>query len=338
MKRRTDRLISSSRSEDFRSPARTDGSRESGVGSREEHWAPSGVPSPERRVPAGYALLILMMMVTLLLVSLTAALPSIYVQAQREREEELKFRLNEYAKAMFMFRQKFQRYPRSVDELLKKTNGVRFLRHEYKDPMTKSGKWRFIHATAQGTLIDSKTMNVTAQGGAGGGLGPTMLQGPGAQGATPQGAAPLGSTPGETGQHGAPSDETGAPPPTPEQQEKACIQQAEQSSGIGSGFIAGVASCSYKESIGSFPNGKTHYDEWECLGAAPCMVPQVQMPGMPTGGGQGPGGPGSVSPGTGAPPAGQQASPPPQLPDNPPETVPPDQSQPEPEPEPEPSP
>jgi hypothetical protein len=146
--------------------------------------------------------------------------------------------------------------------------------------------------------------------------------------------------PGETGQQGASSDETGAPPPTPEQKEKACIQQAEQSSGIGSGFIAGVASCSYKESIGSFPNGKTHYDEWECLGAAPCMVPQVQMPGMPTGGGQGSGGPGSVvSPGTGVAPGGQQASPQPQPPGNSPETVPPpDQSQPEPEPEPEPPP
>jgi len=334
MKRRTDQLISSSRSEDFeglRLGTRVSGfgARSSGSGTRQTFGL---------RVPRGYALLILMMMVTLLLVSLTAALPSIYVQAQREREEELKFRLNEYAKAIFMFRQKFQRYPRSVDELVKKTNGVRFLRHEYKDPMTKSGKWRFIHATAQGTLIDSKTMNVTAQTGVGA-LGPTMLQGPGAQGATPQGSAPLGSAPGETGPQGAPSDETGAPPPTPEQQEKACIQQAEQSSGIGSGFIAGVASCSYKESIGSFPNGKTHYDEWECLGTAPCMVPQVQMPGMPTGGGQAPGGPGSVSPGTGVAPGGQQASPPPQLPNNAPETVPPpDQSQPEPEPEPPPEP
>ena len=210
MKRRTDRLISSSHSEDFEGSRF--GTRASGFGARG-----SGFGTRQTlglRVPQGYALLILMMIVTVLLISLTAALPSIYVQAQREREEELKFRLNEYAKAIFMFRQKFQRYPRSVDELVKKTNGVRFLRHEYKDPMTKSGKWRFIHATAQGTLIDSKTMNVTAQTGVGG-LGPTTLQGPGSQGAAPQGPAPLGSAPGETAQQGAPSEETGAPPPTP---------------------------------------------------------------------------------------------------------------------------
>ena len=334
MKRRTDRLISSSHSEDFEGSRF--GTRASGFGARG-----SGFGTRQTlglRVPQGYALLILMMIVTVLLISLTAALPSIYVQAQREREEELKFRLNEYAKAIHLFQQKFQRYPRSIDELVKKTNGVRFLRHEYKDPMTKSGKWRFIHATAQGTLIDSKTMNVTAQTGVGG-LGPTTLQGPGSQGAAPQGPAPLGSAPGETGQQGAPSEETGAPPPTPEQQEKACIQQAEQSSGIGSGFIAGVASCSYKESIGSFPNGKTHYDEWECLGAQPCMVPQI-LPGVQGGVGQGPGGPGSVSPGAGVAPGGQQASPQPQQPEFPPETAPPpDQpQQPEPEPEPEPEP
>ncbi len=331
MKRPIDRLISSSRSEYFRSPARIDGSRD-------ERCGHSRVPSPERRAPVGYALLILMMMVTLLLISLTATLPSIYMEAQREREEELIFRGAEYQKAIFLFRQKFQRYPRSVDELLKKTNGVRFLRHEYKDPMTKSGKWRFIHATPQGTLIDSKTMNVTAQGGAGG-LLPSMFQGPGAQGATPQGNGPQGAAPEGAGQQGAASEETGAPPPTPEQAEKACLQAAEQSSSAGSGFIAGVASCSHKESVRIY-NNKTHYDEWEFLGAAVAPVGAALPGGQPgqVGPGQGPGGPGSVSPGTGAPPAGQQASPPPQLPDNPPETVPPDQSQPEPEPEPEPSP
>ena len=110
MKRPIDRLISSSRSEYFRSQARIDGSRD-------ERCGHSRVPSPERRAPVGYALLILMMMVTLLLISLTATLPSIYMEAQREREEELIFRGVEYQKAIFLFRQKFQRYPRSVEEL-----------------------------------------------------------------------------------------------------------------------------------------------------------------------------------------------------------------------------
>src|ERR1700757_4034265 len=92
----------------------------------------------------GYGLLLMMMAITLLLVSLTVALPSIYTEAQRDREEELIFRGNEYARAIALFHSRFGRYPNSVDDLLKKTNGVRFLRRAYKDPMMKSGAWRLI--------------------------------------------------------------------------------------------------------------------------------------------------------------------------------------------------
>src|SRR5438552_885065 len=105
MKRPIDRLISSSRSEDFEGSGF--GTRVSGFGARD-----SGFGTRQTlgiRVPQGYALLILMMMVTLLLISLTATLPSIYMEAQREREEELVFRGTEYQKAIFLFRQKFQR-------------------------------------------------------------------------------------------------------------------------------------------------------------------------------------------------------------------------------------
>src|SRR5437660_12249829 len=110
MKRPIDRLISSSRSEDFEGSGF--GTRVSGFGARDSGFGTRRTLGI--RVPQGYALLILMMMVTLLLVSLTAALPSIYWQAQREREEELKFRLNEYAQAIHLFQQKFQRYSPSI--------------------------------------------------------------------------------------------------------------------------------------------------------------------------------------------------------------------------------
>src|SRR2546428_148042 len=56
----------------------------------------------------GYALLVLMMMATILLVSLTVALPSVYLEGQREREEELIFRGNEYARAIAIFHRQFQ--------------------------------------------------------------------------------------------------------------------------------------------------------------------------------------------------------------------------------------
>jgi len=98
-----------------------------------------------------------MVAAAVLLISLTAALPSIYQEGQREREEELLFRGIQYARAVASFHQKFQRYPVSVQDLTKLTNGFRFLRKEYADPMTPGGKWRFIHANSQGVLLDSKT-------------------------------------------------------------------------------------------------------------------------------------------------------------------------------------
>jgi type II secretory pathway pseudopilin PulG len=292
--------------------------------SREGKGLPGSEFGPQ---PApGYALLILMMLVTVLLVSLTAALPSIYMQAQREREEELLFRGNEYARALLLFRQKFQRYPQSVDELVKKTNGIRFLRHAYKDPMTKSGKWRFIHATAQGIILDSKTTNAALQRGPGalGAPGSTPFGGAGSQGVGPQGATSQGTTS---------QEQEGATPLTPEQKEKACLQTAEQqSSGVSLGtFIAGVASCSFKASVRIW-NGHTHYDEWEFLGV-PLAPGGVMVPG-------------GAQPGIGAPPTGtgvvgsspgQTVSPQPAPPQQPPLTAPPpEEPQPEPEPEPEP--
>jgi type II secretory pathway pseudopilin PulG len=117
-------------------------------------------------VDSAYALLLVMMVATVVLIGLTVALPSIYHEGQREREEELIFRGTQYARAIATFHQKFQRYPTSIQELTKLTNGWRFLRKEFADPMTPNGKWRFIHANAQGVLLDSKTQG-PPQGGPG---------------------------------------------------------------------------------------------------------------------------------------------------------------------------
>ena len=103
----------------------------------------------------GVVLLIVMIVATLLLISLSAALPRVYQEGQREREEELIFRGSQYGKAVALFHKQFNRYPTSVKELLR-TNGIRFLRQEYRDPMDTKGQWRFIHVSASGVLLDSK--------------------------------------------------------------------------------------------------------------------------------------------------------------------------------------
>jgi hypothetical protein len=103
-----------------------------------------------------------MIAMTVMLIALAAALPSVYHESQREKEEELIFRGNEYARAIFLFQRQFQRFPKSVDELIR-TNNIRFLRHAYKDPMNPKGKWRLVHITQNGMLIDSLTMGLQAQ-------------------------------------------------------------------------------------------------------------------------------------------------------------------------------
>jgi type II secretory pathway pseudopilin PulG len=256
----------------------------------------TGKPAPEntdtnlRPCAPGYALLILMMMVTLLLVGMTVALPSIYTEAQREKEEELMFRGSQYARAIAAFHQKFNRYPSSVKELLKKTNGVRFLRQAYTDPMTKNGKWRFIHSDATGILVDSLTQQTSAVPGmgAGGGMGglPGANFGAGrgtgaglGAGATSMGAGSKSSD--SEDQEDADKKKEEEKKKLEEQIRKACDPANAESddssssgnSQLGGGrYIAGVASCSLKESIRVL-NGKTHYDEWEFLG--------IILPGTP---------------------------------------------------------
>jgi len=217
----------------------------------------------------GYALLVLMMIVTVLLVSFTAALPSIYHEGQREREEELIFRGNEYARAIGLFRRRFNRFPSSVNELLH-TNGIRFLRRAYPDPMSRDGKWRFIHATINGALLDSKTM--PALGSAGGVPGQSAF-------GSPQGQSSFGSSPGQTPFGGGQSSQFG-----PQQQAGSASSAFGQGQEIQGAFIAGVASRSAKQSIRVL-NHRTHYDDWEFLGLEGAGVgaglPQQSPGGQP---------------------------------------------------------
>src|ERR1043165_2071845 len=96
-----------------------------------------------RRPDAGFSLAALIFFATAASIIAAAAVPAYQMQAKREREKELIFRGLEYARAIQKYRNKFGAYPASVEQLLQ-TNGLRFLRKAYKDPIT--GKdFRLIH-------------------------------------------------------------------------------------------------------------------------------------------------------------------------------------------------
>jgi type II secretory pathway pseudopilin PulG len=82
--------------------------------------------------------------------------PNLLTQGRREREEEMVWRGEQYERAIGMYYRKFGRYPTKVDDLIKQTNGVRFLRQAYTDPMNKDdGSWRFIYVGPNGQLVGS---------------------------------------------------------------------------------------------------------------------------------------------------------------------------------------
>jgi hypothetical protein len=84
---------------------------------------------------------------------LTISVPSYVMQAKREQEKELIFRGEEYTRAIQKYQRTLNLLPTSVDDLLS-SNGTRFLRKAYADPV--SGEpWRVIILNSDGTLTGS---------------------------------------------------------------------------------------------------------------------------------------------------------------------------------------
>ena len=91
---------------------------------------PSGAVN---RADAGFALAALLVAIAVLSVMLMVALPAWRHQSQREKEIELIFRGQQYARAIGLYRRKLAgAYPPSFDVLVEQ----KFLRRKYKDPIT----------------------------------------------------------------------------------------------------------------------------------------------------------------------------------------------------------
>jgi type II secretory pathway pseudopilin PulG len=94
------------------------------------------------RAEAGYNLVVLIVAITVLNVLVAAMLPLLSTAIRREKEEELVFRGFQYAEAIRVFHNRFQRYPNKLEELMEVK--PRCIRQLWKDPMTDDGKWGLI--------------------------------------------------------------------------------------------------------------------------------------------------------------------------------------------------
>jgi len=224
----------------------------------------------EGRSERGYAMAALLVAIGVMSVLLSVAMPTWRQMMQREKEEELIFRGQQYARAIGLFQRKYAAaYPPDVDTLLKQ----KFLRKKYRDPMVEDGEFQVLY---QGSQTQPGVPGQSPQQ-RGGQQQPGQQQGPQQQ-----------------GQRGRPGFGAAAP-----------RQQQGAFGPVGPrGGVIGVASKSTETSIRIY-NGRNHYNEWQFIYAPALFGPGQQRPGMRPGqrgpagsprpgtrpGGPGPGGP-----------------------------------------------
>src|SRR5260370_4309049 len=223
-----------------------------------------GKPKADRkRGQLGYALLMVVFMADLMIIAAAAIQINFLTQGRSEKEDELIWRGQQYARGVRLFYRKNGRFPTSLDDLIKPGVGVRYMRKAYKEPMnTVDGSWRLLYVGLAGQIIGSVKANP------GGSIFPAAPAPGGAQaGATP---APLGSTGGNAG--GEPSSGTapGQAQPAGSGSPQTANTSSQQPSGLGTdgtiigGKIIGVASKMNRASIKIYDSGTT-YLAWEFI-------------------------------------------------------------------------
>ncbi|HEX9344974.1 MAG TPA: hypothetical protein VF900_03570 [Candidatus Acidoferrum sp.] len=263
----------------------------------------------------GYALLVVIFLVSVLLISTMVVAPNILTEGRREKEKEMIWRGKQYTRGVKLYYRKLGRFPTSLDDLTKpKIGSLRFMRQAYKDPMNKEdGSWRFIYVGPAGQLIGSLKPQQNVQLFQGGGIGTpaNALNGPGAPaqpGAIGQ-QAPGGTQPGGTNPPAAPGTPVGT-----DQSDAGSNPQSIPSGDaptIIGGNIIGVGSKVNKSSIIVYDKAR-NYHLFEFIWDPSKDTFGVGQPGMQTGtglGGQMNGSPG-MQPGQN--PITPQQSPPPQ--------------------------
>lgn len=87
----------------------------------------------------GYAMAALLVSVSIMAIVMSALLPVWKQQARREKEAELAFRGEQWARAIYLFTTKNGgQYPPNLDVLVQ----GRYIRKKFKDPMTADGEWQ----------------------------------------------------------------------------------------------------------------------------------------------------------------------------------------------------
>src|SRR5882762_10509700 len=209
--------------------------------------------TPRRCRQSGYTILMVVFLVATILILATAVAPNLLTLGRRERETETIWRGEQYKRAIGLYFRKFGKYPTKVEDLTAETNGVRFLRQAFTEPMNKDdGSWRFIYVGPSGQLVGSLRRTSLLQALI---TTPTLPGGPGTNPNSPFG------TPSQTGQNLGQ-----APQSQPQPLEGAVI----------GGNIIGVASKVKQDSLRVYEGGD-RYELWEFIWSP---QQQIAIPGQ----------------------------------------------------------
>lgn len=239
--------------------------------------------NPARNPEAGYTLLLAVFLVATMIIAATVVTPNIITEGRRQKEDDMIWRGNQYARAIGLYYRKFQKFPVKVEDLTNQTNGVRFLRQAYKDPMNKEdGTWRFIFVGPNGVLIGSNKQTSLLQGALGG-MG------------MPGGAPPLTGMIGQLANGVQNQPGSGAPgvpvQPSPGSDSSSSSLGGGQPQPLGGaimgGNIIGVGSKVDKASLKVYLGGD-NYKDWEFIwnplssrGGVPGQTPNLNSPAAP---------------------------------------------------------
>lgn len=108
----------------------------------------------QRDREGGYVLLALLASSAILLAALALSIPRMAMQAQRVRDTQVIEWGKQYERAIKLYYREHNKYPEELDDL-EETDGVRYLRRRYKDPLGRTGEWRLIHMGTDGRFEDS---------------------------------------------------------------------------------------------------------------------------------------------------------------------------------------
>ncbi len=116
--------------------------------------ASGGPSSADRSSQAGYNLVVLAVLITVMNIAVAAALPYWSSWAKRQKEAELIFRGLQYAEAIRLFRVRQGRLPTALEELIEVE--PRVIRQLWPNPMDEEGRW--------GLLMQGSPSNAGQQG------------------------------------------------------------------------------------------------------------------------------------------------------------------------------